>query len=84
MRRAVPLHALVGALILAACATHPAPQPVALSACPPLPVYSPARQKALSDALKALDPSNPLNGMVVDYERMRDADRACLGAKPGP
>lgn len=65
------------------CASAPrSPAPAHAAACPPLVTYTPAQQKAIQAARQALSPDNPLNGLVVDYERMRDADRACLGAKP--
>lgn len=84
MRCTTPLAvAFLASLVLGAagCATHPAPQPVAISACPGLTAYTPSQQADLAKAMQALPPGSPLAGAMSDYLRMRDSDRACLGSK---
>lgn len=51
--------------------------------CLPLTPYTQAQQQALANAMVAagLDDNSPIAQAIVDYERMRDEDRACL-AKP--
>ena len=74
-----PYHIIVVAVLLVcvcialgACTTGRA------VACPPLKAYTAAEQKALATALQPLDPSGAIALAMVDYERMRAADRACL------
>ena len=78
MRRVATLAILaVAAVGLASCQTLTAVQ----LTCLPLKTYTPAEQKALADAMAALDPTSPLIGLAGDYSAMRDADRACVAAK---
>jgi hypothetical protein len=65
---------LIGAAMLAGCATTPAVR----SQCLPLKTYTPAQEKALADALAALPADSPLAGAMADYGALRAADRACL------
>ena len=76
MRRAAPLAAAL-ALSLAACGTT-APKTI----CLPLTPYTAEEQLALAAALGALDDGAILARAMADYAKMRDADRACLAAKP--
>lgn len=69
-------------LALSGCATKPAPLPsVSAPVCLPLKAYDPATQKAMADQLKSLPPESPVALAMLDYLRMRDADRACLNSK---
>lgn len=52
--------------------------------CLPLKAYSPADQLAIGAALSAVPDDAPLAQAMIDYEHMRDADRACLAAAPKP
>ncbi|HUJ48059.1 MAG TPA: hypothetical protein VLV55_13075 [Rhizomicrobium sp.] len=63
------------ALLLSACASEPAAQPV--SVCPPVAAYTKADEVALADAVSALPPDNPLIGAMLDYGRLRAAALAC-------
>lgn len=88
MRWTTPLAvAFLGAATYGAagCATKPAqlppPAPVAAPVCLPLVTYSPAQQKALAEQLKTIPADSPLAQAVIDYGKMRDADRACLSTK---
>lgn len=81
---ALGLAALFILLVLAsltACATQPKPQPVAAVSCLPLKAYTPAEQKALADRLRKESPDSPLAQAMVDYGKLRDADRACLASR---
>lgn len=62
-------------LLLCACASEPAAQPVLL--CPPVKTYTKAEEAALADAVGALRAGNPLIGAMLDYGRLRAAARAC-------
>lgn len=66
--------ALAACALLGACATVPTPKAV----CLPLKAYTAQEQAALAAAVAALPPGSDLIAAVLDYERMRDADRACL------
>lgn len=70
--------ALAAALALSACQTTTA----VVTACPPLRTYSATEQAALAVEVAGLPAGSALLGMVMDYGRMRDADRACMAAKP--
>ena len=74
MARALALMALCVAL--AACAGTPAPKVT----CIPLTPYTKDQQAQIADALETASPL--LVGVALDWERMRDADRACLAAQP--
>jgi hypothetical protein len=65
-------------LALAACAHIPTAKQV----CLPMRAYTAAQQMALADALASLPATSPISGVVGDYIAMRDADRACLAARP--
>ncbi len=69
---------LSAALLVASCAGPPPPSSVL--ACPPLHSYSPAEQLALAQALRGLPASSPLVSAMLDYQALRDADRACQTA----
>lgn len=65
-------------LLLCSCTT-----PVGITVCLPLTSYTSAQQAALAARLGSLTSDDPLFLAVADYERMRDADRACINpAKP--
>jgi hypothetical protein len=66
-------------LLLAGCA-HAAP--VVTTTCLPLTVYGPEAQTALAAEVAALPPGSALIGAMLDLQRMRDADRACLASAP--
>lgn len=74
------MKALVLALSVgvAACGTVPA----AKLTCLPLKAYTPQEQGRLAVAVAALPPGSDLIQAMLDYQRMRDADRACAAAKP--
>ncbi|QEX18553.1 hypothetical protein FRZ44_38600 [Hypericibacter terrae] len=63
--------ALAMIFMLAACRA-----PV-VTACPPVPVYSPEFQWRLADEIHALPPGSALGQAVIDYKRLRDQLRAC-------
>ena len=60
-------------LALTGCST---PAPVVVG-CPPVKAWTLAEQQALKQALAALAPDSILRPAIYDYERMRDAARAC-------
>jgi len=64
--------------LLGACQTLPAPKTV----CLPLKPYTTEEQARLGAQLAVLPSGSDLVGAILDYQRMRDADRACLAAKP--
>lgn len=81
--RSVAIWAVVGlALIFCAAMLFGCVAPSSQVHCLPLPTYSPAEQVRLAAELSTLPPGAALRRAVDDYERMRDADRACMGAKP--
>ena len=70
------------ALALCGCATPTVDVQVQ---CLPLKEYTPAQQQQLTAALAMMSmkpgPSTAiLSEIIIDYERMRDADRACMAA----
>jgi hypothetical protein len=62
-------------LLLSACASEPAAQPVPI--CPPVKIYAKAQESALANAIAALPADSPLIGAMLDYARLRAAARAC-------
>ena len=85
MRRALLALACWPILTAGMCAT-PAPPPPAAAPilsveCLPLKAYSQAEQAALRTQLAGLPPDSPVQLAMLDYLRMRDADRACMGAR---
>lgn len=74
MRRA--LASAAACLSVGFCQTTTAMQPV----CLPLTPYSAGDQAQAAAELGALPPASVLGRFVVDYGRMREADRACLAA----
>jgi len=76
---ALPLMVLLMlAWLLYGCATAAPPPVVTVKVmCPPIVSYTPAHQKALAAALRALSQDNPLSGAMADYHKLRDALRAC-------
>ena len=83
MRGAILALACWPILTAGMCATpSPPPPPAApiLSVeCLPLKAYSQAEQAALRTQLAGLPEGSPVQLAMLDYLRMRDADRACLG-----
>lgn len=73
MLRLLPL----ALLMLAACATTPAPTPIAQTQCLPLTPYTQAEQQAAAKELQALPKGSVLSRFITDYGAMRSADRAC-------
>lgn len=65
------------AVILAGCAT-----PGTKTVCLPLTPYTPAQQTQAAAELGALPAGSVVGRMIADYGKMRDADRACVAAKP--
>jgi hypothetical protein len=63
--------ALAAAFMMAACHA-----PV-VTACPPVPIYSPEFQWRLADEIHALPPDSALGQAIIDYKRLRDQLRAC-------
>lgn len=66
-------------LLTASCTTV---RPASVQVCLPLKAYSVDQNLKLAAALGNLAPDSPLIGLTADYQAMRDADRACLAAKP--
>lgn len=64
-------------LFMASCAATPVPVDVQVS-CLPLRAYSPSEQAQLSKELQSQAPDSMVSTAIIDYERMRDADRACM------
>lgn len=62
-------------VILVGCASPP-PIDVQVS-CPPLRTWTPAEEGALAAALAPIPESSPLWTQHFDWQRMRDAIRAC-------
>ena len=48
-----------------------------VTACPPVPTYSPEFQWRLADEIHALPLDSALGQAVIDYKRLRDQLRAC-------
>lgn len=69
---------LASCALLAACAGTPAPKAI----CVPLKPYTAAEQAALAAQVAMLPVGSDLIAAMIDYSHMRDADRACLAAKP--
>lgn len=65
-------------LVLAACAAVRPTVPV----CLPVKAWTAAEQAALAAQLASVAAGSPIDLAIQDYERMRDAARACAGAKP--
>jgi hypothetical protein len=65
-------------VVLAGCAPGPVPVTVV---CLPQATYTPAEQRAMADAVEALPEGSPLVGVVVDYGKMRAANKACLESR---
>lgn len=70
--------ALAACALLGACASIPTPKAV----CLPLKPYTAQEQARLAAAIATLEPGSDIIGAILDYQRMRDADRACPAAKP--
>ena len=64
------------ALLLAGCASAPPPLDIQTQ-CPSLSVWTPADQKSLADALATVPADSVLIRLELDWERTRDALRAC-------
>lgn len=71
----------LGALWLLLCAGMCTTMAVQAT-CLPLAPITPADQKALAAELAKLDDGDPMVRAINDWIRMRDADRACLKARP--
>lgn len=78
--------ALILCFVLAGCGTvqsapiiptGPATQTVVKVVCPTPKTYSSAQEKAIGDAVAALDPMSALVGLVADYGSLRASLRAC-------
>jgi len=78
MARLAPM-AFVG--LLAACATAPKPADIQ-TVCLPIKSYTPAEQQNIKAALATLPQDSILRAIILDYENLRDADRACQSARP--
>jgi hypothetical protein len=72
-----PALAATGLLALLAACQTPSPPRVT---CLPLKAYTPAQEAALAVQLAALPPGSELVQALIDYQVLRDADRACLAA----
>lgn len=66
-------------LSLSSCAAIPMAPDVQAS-CLPLKAYTAAEQAQLSTELKKLSQDSAILGVMLDYEKMRDADRACISS----
>lgn len=73
--RSVPI---LAALLLTCCAT-PSPIDVRVE-CPPLRTWAAADLSALADAMAPLSESSPIWIMEKDWQRDRDAIRACINS----
>lgn len=60
-------------------APAPPPQIIIHTSCLPLKFYPPAFSAKLLAEYKKLPPDSTLALVMLDYESLRDADRACLG-----
>lgn len=81
--RQLVTYAIVGvALAMSAFLLFGCAAPSSQVHCLPLTTYSPTEQVRLAAELSTLPRDAALRRAVDDYERMRDADRACMGAKP--
>jgi hypothetical protein len=49
--------------------------------CPQVRAYSPSEEKAITRAMQALPPDNPLFGAMQDYEELRDEARLCTHSR---
>lgn len=67
----------LGLVALAACAGLEARAPLS---CPPVRAYSRDFQLALKAEFDRLPANDPLHIVLLDYEALRDASRACAGA----
>lgn len=74
----------LNSVIISACATQPKPQPVPVVTvqCLPLASYSPEEQRKAAAELAALPQGSSLAKLVIDYGKLRAADRACLETPP--
>jgi hypothetical protein len=63
---------------LSACADDAADGP---GHCPQIRTYTPAEEKAITRAMQALPPDNPLVNAMLDYEELRDEARLCARAR---
>lgn len=70
--------ALAFCVALAACDTTRD----VVAVCPPVKAYTRAQQAALAQAMATIPDGGPLALAMLDYEQLRDAARACAGAKP--
>lgn len=75
MNRAV---LILCALALSAC-QHAGPS---VTACLPLKPYTAEEQAQLAAALAVLPDNDPMALALIDYGKMRQADRACLASRP--
>lgn len=76
---------LAGVIMLAIPSCAATPIAVSKVECPPLKTYAPADQAALGVELAKLPADSPLAAAMLDYQAMRDADRACMAQNtPSP
>ena len=75
-KRALPL-LVIATLSLTACATAPSRPSIV---CPPVAAYDRAFQARLADEIQRLPPGTALERAMLDYARLRDQARACVGA----
>jgi hypothetical protein len=74
MKRAL----LAAALLLSGC-EHAAG---AVAVCPPVTPYTAGQLAAVNQAQALLPDDSPILPVLEDWVRLRDAARACAGAKP--
>lgn len=63
---------------LAGCANDPSQ--ATTGPCPQVREYSPAEEKAITQAMQKLPPDHPLVNAMLDYEELRDEARLCAGS----
>lgn len=66
------------AAFLGGCAGDPPDGP---GHCPQVRQYTPSEEKAITRAMQALPPDNPLVNAMLDYEELRDEARLCTHAR---
>lgn len=85
------LSALCLALMLAACASTPAPAPASppqtalpppvKQVCIPVTPWTMQQQADLANALAPIPETSPIVRLLLDWEKMRDEAKACIKAR---
>lgn len=74
--------ALLAAILPLAGCSDPPPRPIVIGVgnCPSIREYTPTEERAITKAMQALPPDNPLLNAMLDYEDLRDQARICRHA----